>query len=283
MISTTKLPILIDPNNIMTRTLVSQHTQFMRNRLLVCIAIVWTMLVSAPTYSADAASASAVKPEADQLLRQMSDYLISLDQFSVRAENTEDVLLPSGQKLQMGYSVELFVRRPDRLRANVRGDRDNQDLFYDGETITLLDTDLNYYATIAAPPELDAALDYAMEAFNLRAPLSDLVYTNAYAALTENTESGFYVGMSEVRGVECHHLAFVQHDIDWQVWIENSETPLPRKLVITDKWVTGAPQFVAILSDWNVSPHLQDKLFTFVEPDKAEKIEFLPVDQTRMP
>ncbi len=156
-------------------------------------------------------------------------------------------------------------------------------MFYDGKTITLLDRNFDYYATIEAPPNLDAALDHALEKFDLRAPLSDLMQSNAYDILTENVESGFYVGLHSVHGVESHHLAFRQDDIDWQIWIENSKTPLPRKLIITQKRVAGAPQFTALLSDWNISAQLPDSLFTFVAPGGAEKIEFLPVHRRRNP
>ena len=55
-------------------------------------------------------------------------------------------------------------------------------------------------------------------------------------------ESDFYVGKSEVRGVKTDHLAFRADEVDWQVWIEDSRTPLPRKLVITLKWMAAAPQ-----------------------------------------
>ena len=93
-------------------------------------------------------------------------------------------------------------------------------------------------------------------------------------------QSGFYAGLSAVLGVECHHLAFRGEETDWQIWIENSERPLPKKCVITTKWVAGAPQFTALLTNWDVSPQLKDSLFTFVPPGKAQKIEFLPVDES---
>ena len=48
-------------------------------------------------------------------------------------------------------------------------------------------------------------------------------------------------GLHLVRGIQCHHLVFIQDDIDWQIWIENSQTPLPRKMVITSKWLAGGP------------------------------------------
>jgi hypothetical protein len=36
-----------------------------------------------------------------------------------------------------------------------------------------------------------------------------------------------------VNGRTCRTLAFVEKDIDWQIWIENGPQPTPCKLVIT--------------------------------------------------
>ena len=40
----------------------------------------------------------------------------------------------------------------------------------------------------------------------------------------------------------CHHLAFEQATIDWQLWIDAGKDPLPRKLVITYKTEDEVPQ-----------------------------------------
>ena len=92
----------------------------------------------------------------------------------------------------------------------------------------------------------------------------------------EGTLAGFYLGLSKVQGQLCHHLAFRQKEIDWQIWIENGPTPLPRKFLITDKKAKGL-QVTALLSQWNTSPQLEESLFTFVVPEKAEKVNLRPV------
>jgi hypothetical protein len=249
----------------------------MRLYPIIGIVILCFQLIISPAWSAAPKKAQApeIEPKALEVLKQMCDYLKNLQQFSVQAEVTEDVLLTSGQRIQYARSVEASVRRPDRFRAESVGDTDDRQLIYDGKTITLLDRGKNFYTTIAAPPEIDAALEHATQAFNLRAPLADLIYTKAYEYLTEGVVSGFYVGLSKVQGVPCHHLAFKQKDIDWQIWIENSSTPVPRKFLITDKTAQGL-QFTAVLTKWNTSPQFEEGLFTFVAPEKAEKIDILP-------
>jgi hypothetical protein len=107
------------------------------------------------------------------------------------------------------------------------------------------------------------------------APGSDLIYKNAYNILTEDVISGFYIGMSVVGGVKCHHLAFRGNEVDWQIWIEEGNKPLPKKFIVTSKWMTGAPQFTVTIKSWNLSPKLADNMFTFVPPKGAQKIDFI--------
>lgn len=92
--------------------------------------------------------------------------------------------MTTGQKIQLGKTVEASVRRPDRMRAESQGDAENRQMMYDGKAITLMDRSRNVYTTIDAPPEIDAALNYAIQSFNIRAPLADLICTKAYENLT---------------------------------------------------------------------------------------------------
>ena len=79
-----------------------------------------------------------------------------------------------------------------------------------------------------------------------------------------------------MQGIPCHHLVFKQKDIDWQIWIENSPTPVPRKFLVTDKKAKGL-QFTALLSQWNTSPQLEDSVFVFTAPAEAKKIDLRPL------
>jgi hypothetical protein len=252
----------------------------MLERNFICVTLLLAFSLFSPALSVGQETMPAIDPKADTVLKQMSDFMDSVDQFSFHAENATDELQTSGQKLQFSKSVDVFVKRPDRLRANARGDFADREFYYNGKTITLFGKDVNYYASLKAPPQIEGALDHAVMAFDLEVPLADIVYRNSYSLLTESANSGFYAGLHYTDGIECHHLVFSYDDIDVQVWIENSKTPLPRKLIITEKWVTGAPQFTARMSKWDLSPQLKESLFTFVPPDKAEKIEFIPAERT---
>ena len=220
-----------------------------------------------------------IDPKADSLLRQMSEYMDGFQQFTFHIESSIDTLQQCNQKIQLSRTVDMFVKRPNRLRANIDGDMVDQELYYDGKSITLHGKDVNVYASLDAPPTIDEAMDYAIESYGLIAPMVDLLYENSYEILLEAAQSVSYVGLSKVFGVECHHLAFRGEEADWQIWIENSKAPLPRKIVLTSKWVTGAPQSIAFLNNWDASTPIKEGIFSFKAPETAEKIEFLPANK----
>jgi hypothetical protein len=49
-------------------------------------------------------------------------------------------------------------------------------------------------------------------------------------------------------------------------------------MVIAYKMEDGYPQYTATLTDWNLSPGLNDAVFNFVPPTGAIEIEFATVD-----
>src|SRR6185369_6219479 len=69
---------------------------------------------------------AALDPRADELLKRMGDYLGHAQFFSVSAEVWQDFQLSSGQRIQAGRTIELRVRRPNRLRAEVHSTRRNR-------------------------------------------------------------------------------------------------------------------------------------------------------------
>ncbi len=217
----------------------------------------------------------AIDAEAKEVLKKMGEFLKNAKAFRVHAEVTFDEMLRSGQRIQFGASVDVEVRRPDRLHVVREGDLRNLHLWYDGKKMSLFSPVRKVYTSFPAPPTIDAALDHAVAKFGLVAPGADLVFSDPYAVLIENVKSGFHAGMHKVGGVSCHHLVFGQDAIDWQIWIEDGDRPVPRKLVITYKEAPDSPDYAAVFSGWDFSVQLTDDVFTFKPPEGAERIEIL--------
>jgi hypothetical protein len=249
----------------------------------VVSVVALAMLVSGGWPQLGHAQPTGIEPQAEKLLRCMSDYLASRQQFSLKAESSLEAVLTSGQKLQFDSPATLEVSRPNKLRAHRKGDLANQEFFYDGKTLTLFNPKENLYATTAAPPTIDEMLDFAREKLDIIAPASEILYKNAGEKMLKESSSGFVVGPSVVGGVKSTHLAFRGAEVDWQIWIEDGDKPLPRKFVLTSKKVAGEPQFTVLIRSWDLTPKLTDQMFTFVPPKGAKKIEFLQLTAEAKP
>jgi len=233
------------------------------------------MLVLAGWPQLGHAQPTGIDPQAEKLLKRMSDFLAGRQQFTAKAESTLEVVLTSGQKIQFDSPATLEVSRPNKLRAHRKADIANQEFFYDGKTLTLYNPKENLYATTAAPSTLDEMLDFAREKLDIIAPASELLYKNAAEKMLKASSSGFVVGPSVVAGVKTTHLAFRGSEVDWQIWIEDGDKPLARKFILTSKQVKGEPEFTVVIRSWDVTPKLTDKDFTFTPSKGAKKIEFL--------
>jgi hypothetical protein len=214
---------------------------------------------------------------ADRILREMGDFLASAGELAFEAEISYDTLAANGQKIQFGGVARIAVRRPDRLHVEFNGDERQNQTIFDGKRFTVYDAAANVYVATEVPPTLDAAIDRMVETYGFSVPTADLVYADPYRTLIENVEAGFVVGRHAVAGTPCHHLAFSQETIDWQIWIEDGPQPVPRQLLITYKNEPGSPQYLARLSNWSFQPRFSDHYFRFRAPAGADEIDFLPI------
>lgn len=200
--------------------------------------------------SPEVTPAQVIAPQAGRLLRDMGVYLKAAPAFSFHADIMYDDLLASDQKIQLTATNDGAIHRPDRLYADFAGDAGRKRLWYDAQTVTLYDPAHQVYATEKVPAGIDAMLDFLTDRLGFTPPLSDFLYADPGQGLLQDVMYGLDLGETEVEGVRCRHLTFVQETIDWQIWIEQGKMRVPRKLAITYKLRPGAPEYVALLSDW---------------------------------
>lgn len=223
---------------------------------------------------------AGIDPDADRILRRMGNYLARATQFSFRAYKTVDFLLDSGQSIHLSDTTNVVVRRPDRVWAKSVGDTQNDQAWYDGKQLAILDRDENVYAVVEVPDNIDEMMDYVVEKLQIAVPLADMLFSDPYTMAIEKVRSGRYLGIHHVQSVKCHHLAFRQEGLDWQIWIEDGDMPVPRKLVITYKELPGHPQFIALLGKWDMAAKAPDDLFVFKAPAGAKRIDLEPKAKT---
>jgi hypothetical protein len=223
------------------------------------------------------AGAPVVAESADRLIKQMSDYIGSAGQFTFHADINLDHVLPSGQKLQYAATEDVALERRGRLYIEWHSDLGDRQFWYDGSSITLYDPAQPFYATAAAPPEIDSMLDKLLPETDFAPPLADFLYHDPYRSVRGRLQYGIYLGLNDVGGRSCHTLAFVEQDIDWQIWIDAGPQLTPCKLVITYKTQPMQPQFAAIFTDWDFAPRIAEPVFTPDLPPGTQKIPFTAV------
>ena len=219
--------------------------------------------------------APKIELKADQYLKAMSSYLAGLKTYSFQVEEFFDEVQDDGQKLQFSNQRHMSVSRPDKVFGEDEGDTANSLFYYDGKTVTVFDRGQKTYATEKVPGTIDAMLDDLHDRFDTHQTLADFLFADPYKMFTEHVQSGTYVGLNYVGKVKCHHLAFRQRILDWQIWIDAGDRPLPRKLLITFKRQMDEPQYTALIHRWDVNPKLSDDLFQFQPPEGVRKVDFL--------
>jgi len=208
-------------------------------------------------------------------LKLTADFLAAQQSLYLEAALGYDVVQSTGQKLEFGGSRKITMRRPDRVKAHAESREGTEaTLFFDGKSISIDLADENAYVSVEKPGSLDAAFDYLAEDLGVPTPLADLLSDNFYADIADRIVAGFVVGESKVGNADCVHVAFSVDDIDVQMWIENSDRPLPQRFVITYRDAEGSPQFWAQLMNWDLKPKTPDSLFAYTPPKGAERIPF---------
>ena len=222
------------------------------------------------------AQAQELDPDATEVLQFMSDYLAETEAFSVNADVDFEVVARTGQKLQFSSYTSVLMERPNGLYIRRQGPLADAEIFFDGSQLTLFGQRINAYAQQAVTGTIDDAILAVEAETGIPFPGADLLFADPYAVLSEGVESSTYLGTAYIDGVEVHHLAFREAEVDWQLWVQTGDVPLPMKYVITTKWLTGAPQYEIRLRDWDTNPSIDNARFTFTAPAGATQLETLP-------
>ena len=211
-----------------------------------------------------------VSPEAERLLRAMSDYLAKQELVSFDYDATLDVVTQAGQKLGLASSGTVTLQRPDRLRATRHGGFINAEMVFDGQTFTLLGRDANAYLQVEVPGTLDHLVDELRDT-GRPLPGADLLLSNPYDALMSEVFDFSDFGSGVIGGVECDWLAFRTGDVDWQIWIAQGDRPYPVRYVITTKGMAHAPQYTVDMRNWRTGTDVGTVDFTFQAPADADE------------
>lgn len=238
--------------------------------------VVSATVAVAQTPPASAEKAAPRPRSAEQLVDQLCEVLKNARSFTVDMDVTYDAVLDSGSKVQYSAYQQVWVQKPDRLRSDYIGDERATRFYYDGKTFTLEDLDRDFHVTKTAPNTLDGALNQVEERYGITIPMSNLAAGDPCADIKADVSRMIFIGVDMVNRVPLYHLLLIGSDRDFQIWVTTEPRPLLKKAIITYKNLPGAPQYQAVLSNWNFNPRIPADTFTFTPPEGSIGIDILP-------
>ncbi len=233
--------------------------------------LVTVAILGAAAHGQQAPAGSTLDKGAMAALDRMGVYMRTLKAFQVQATTSTEQVLENGQKISTGGTVDLLIERPSRMRAEIATDDRHRMFFYDGRNFSMWARLVNYYATVAAPGSLSELVDTLSNKYDIEVPLTDLFYWGTDKSKPGAVTTAIDVGPSQVLGTTCEHYAFRQDGLDWELWLQAGDFPLPRKLVLTTTDDDARPQYTSIMT-WNLAPSFNQEAFVFDPPPEAQKI-----------
>ena len=209
-----------------------------------------------------------------ELVHQMSEHLAAARQITVSFRRARGVVQPSGQEAIQSSTIEVAVRRPDRLHSKEAGEK-NLELWYDGKNLTAAFHLDKVFALAPMPETLDRSMDAVAERYDAPFPAGDLFHSSAEKALLSDSTTGGYAGREDVDGTACHHLVFQDAGVDWELWLPVEGEPLPKRFRVVRRNRKGAPISDLTFASWNLTPQVADAMFVPSVPEDYEGIAML--------
>ncbi len=239
--------------------------------LALCAALCCTCAIAQAPPAGEQLFQTERDGDAVTALEVMGTSLRSAQDLSLTAQITRESVLTSGQKVQFGGTIDIDFVRPNKLRLDVKSDRQERSLFYDGKSLTVFSPRLGYYASVDAPGTVAETLALATARYGIEFPLADLFSWGTDMRMLDRIDSAFRVGTETIGDRTCRHYAFRQQGVDWQIWIEDTTFARPCKLVITTTDDPAQPQYTATLN-WKRGAEPSASRFAFTPPQGARKI-----------
>lgn len=225
---------------------------------------------------ASATASAEPPPDPFDIIRLASDRLSAASSLSFNIEKRFDVVLNDGAKVEYSGALNVISTRSKGLFMDYGDDLSSKRVWYDGRTMTILDSLKNLYVAVAVEGTVAEALVRVAREYGAEMPLAPLLKKNLIDEM-ESAMRARYLGIHDAEGEPCHHLLFRGDNGDMQAWITIGDKPLLRKLVVTFWDIESSPQQSLTFSDWNLEADINPDVFKAQLPEGAVAIEFLPM------
>jgi len=215
------------------------------------------LLLSTATLMADEMSAKEIAKKAYDALDSHQSYAFNA------------AVLNHADDYKNNHQVAVKVNRPGQLRLDVTGDIRNRSSYLNDGLYTVYDHDKNMYLHLKTPKDINKALDDLFDRFEITTPLAQLLYNNMGDRIKFDTSKNF--GVVDLKGTECHYLAFSNKYIEVHVWITTGETPRVKHYIVKDK-TSKNNAYKETTIYWKDAKTISANDFVFAMPKNATEV-----------
>lgn len=231
-----------------------------------------------------------IDDETRRIMKEFGDLLREAKGFSVDLE-TQMATETDGFKQEVSTRHHLVALRPNRLAYRPILGGEGVWVMCNGTSLYSYLASVKKYVVVPAPASL-ADITKVSETWKFGVPaalggiklLEALLADQPDTLLLAYVDSGEFLGTTEVNGIICYRLKFVQNKIEWEAFVQKDGPRLLLK-VVPDLWKAMeqmAPKGKAAkvsttvtLSNWSLNPQIPESEFVFTPPDGAEKVNSL--------
>ena len=238
-----------------------------------CFALMG-LLAPAAQAKGSTPEAAESRPDANAILRQMSETLGSAKQFSFKGTREISTPIAAAKNLQSKSEIEVVVRRPNKLDVSSTSSDGLRRMVFDGSNFTLFDGQHNTYASVVLSASMDELPTQLSKTYGFVPPLADFMQSDPYRDFRRRAQTVSYLGLGTAGtpAVECHRVALKGKLADAELCI-GTQNHLPLKMTARVKGGVDAGVDLKIeFSDWNLMASATDTTFVFTPPGEAQRI-----------
>jgi alkyl hydroperoxide reductase subunit AhpC len=222
-------------------------------------------------------------PKAVQVVEAVGKYYLGLKQFTTDASMVEEITAGGkSQRSELAFAVAM--ERPNKFAMALQRGRGGASMFSDGSKLYTFVPDINAYNEEPAPADLAGLVKQPVVRPSF---LAQLIDADPAKSVMEGVMGLEYRGVEQLDGRSAHHLAAKQKDIDWELWVDEGDQPLVRKVKVdVSRALTaqGAPSgaqgtVTELFSKWTVNQPVDAAQFSFTPPAGAKTIEQYRADE----
>ncbi len=250
----------------------------MNTRSYKTVRVIAAAVLGALLAASGSLSAQDVNPSPHELLRKAATYLNSAANLEIEAQVEYDhFLTPS---LLVAYTGKLHVKmsRPDRLFVDFQDRLVNRRLWIDGEDVTYLDVVTKHYSQERGKKTITETLAELHGKYGLSLPLANLLFGNSFARISGRTHAIDYLGKISMDNKTVHHVVAHGEFADIQVWIDDGDAPVIRKILVINHGRPFAPRYSARFIKIGKPKSFPKNTFSPVLPEKSQLTKMISIE-----